>query len=163
MCAAWSSNLASLRSKRESAASSPDESPIRPLRPFRASPDNRISVFCSDIKETNLPNVRSILNYRPQVAARSNPATPFPHSLRPVPAWALNCALPLRLAARNSKPLGMHVPAFASFISDLMEQDAQMKKLCLPRKMQTFAHSLLFCTLLAGCGGIGLRKQPTSV
>ena len=38
-----------------------------------------------------------------------------------------------------------------------------MKKLCLPRKMQTFAHSLLFCTLLAGCGGIGLRKQPTSV
>src|SRR6185312_17368727 len=66
-------------------------------------------------------------------------------------------------AARNSKPLGMHVPAFASFISDLMEQDAQMKKLCLPRKMQTFAHSLLFCTLLAGCGGIGLRKQPTSV
>jgi len=37
-----------------------------------------------------------------------------------------------------------------------------MKKLCLPRKMQTFAHSLLFCTLLAGCGTVALHKQSIS-
>jgi hypothetical protein len=37
-----------------------------------------------------------------------------------------------------------------------------MKKLCLPRKVQTIAHSLLFCTFLAGCGTVALRKQPTS-
>lgn len=56
----------------------------------------------------------------------------------------------------------MHVPAFASFTLDLMEQDARMKKLCLPRKVQTFAHSLLFCTLLAGCGTVALHKQSIS-
>jgi Domain of unknown function (DUF5666) len=55
----------------------------------------------------------------------------------------------------------MHVPAFASFTLDLMEQDARMKKLCLPRKMQTIAHSLLFCTLLAGCGTVALHKQTS--
>ncbi len=37
-----------------------------------------------------------------------------------------------------------------------------MKKLCLPRKMQTIAHSLLFCTFLAGCGSGALQQQPTS-
>src|ERR1700739_1928639 len=37
-----------------------------------------------------------------------------------------------------------------------------MKTLCLPRKMQTVAHSLLFCTLLSGCGTLALRKQLTS-
>ena len=37
-----------------------------------------------------------------------------------------------------------------------------MKKLSLPRKMQTFAHSLLFCTLLAGCGTVALHKQSIS-
>jgi hypothetical protein len=38
-----------------------------------------------------------------------------------------------------------------------------MKKLCLPRKMQTIAYSLLFCTFLAGCGSGGLHQQSTSV
>ena len=37
-----------------------------------------------------------------------------------------------------------------------------MKKLCLPRKMQTIAHSLLFCTFLAGCGTGALQQQSTS-
>src|ERR1051326_3499978 len=37
-----------------------------------------------------------------------------------------------------------------------------MKNFCLPRKMQTVAHSLLFCTLLSGCGTAALRKQSTS-
>jgi hypothetical protein len=38
-----------------------------------------------------------------------------------------------------------------------------MKKLCLPRKMQTIAYSLLFCTFLAGCGSGALQQQSTSV
>jgi hypothetical protein len=37
-----------------------------------------------------------------------------------------------------------------------------MKKLCLPRKMQTIAHSLLFCTFLAGCGSSALQQQSSS-
>src|SRR5512140_320138 len=34
-----------------------------------------------------------------------------------------------------------------------------MKKLCLPRKMQTIAYSLLFCTFLAGCGTGALQQK----
>ena len=37
-----------------------------------------------------------------------------------------------------------------------------MKKLCLPRKMQTIAHSLMFCTFLAGCGSGALQQQSSS-
>jgi hypothetical protein len=37
-----------------------------------------------------------------------------------------------------------------------------MKKLCLPRKMQTIAHSVLFCTFLAGCGTGALQQQSSS-
>ncbi len=37
-----------------------------------------------------------------------------------------------------------------------------MKNLCLPRKMQTIAHSLLFCTFLAGCGTGALQQQSSS-
>ena len=37
-----------------------------------------------------------------------------------------------------------------------------MKKLCLPRKVQTIAHSLLFCTFLAGCGSGALQQQSSS-
>ena len=37
-----------------------------------------------------------------------------------------------------------------------------MKKLCLPRKVQTIAHSLLFCTFLAGCGTGALQQQSSS-
>jgi hypothetical protein len=38
-----------------------------------------------------------------------------------------------------------------------------MKKLSLPRKVQTVAHSLLFCTFLAGCGSGALQQKSTSV
>ena len=37
-----------------------------------------------------------------------------------------------------------------------------MKNFCLPRKMQTVAHSLLFCTLLSGCGAVALRKPSSA-
>src|SRR5579864_2944815 len=37
-----------------------------------------------------------------------------------------------------------------------------MKKLCLPRKMQTIAYSLVICTFLAGCGTGALQQQSTS-
>ena len=37
-----------------------------------------------------------------------------------------------------------------------------MKKLSLPRKMQTIAHSLLFCAFLAGCGTGALQQKSTS-
>ena len=37
-----------------------------------------------------------------------------------------------------------------------------MKKLCLPRKMQTVAYGFLFCTLLAGCGTGALQQKSTS-
>ena len=37
-----------------------------------------------------------------------------------------------------------------------------MKNFCLPRKVQTVAHSLLFCTLLSGCGAVALRKQSSA-
>ncbi len=37
-----------------------------------------------------------------------------------------------------------------------------MKKLCLPRKMQTIAYILVFCTFLAGCGTGALQQQSTS-
>ena len=36
-----------------------------------------------------------------------------------------------------------------------------MKKLCLPQKLQTIAHSLLFCTLLAGCGTGALQHNQS--
>ena len=36
-----------------------------------------------------------------------------------------------------------------------------MKKLSLPRKMQTIAYSLLFCTFLAGCGSGALQQKST--
>lgn len=37
-----------------------------------------------------------------------------------------------------------------------------MKNFCLPRKMQTVAHSMLFCTLLSGCGTVALRKPSST-
>jgi len=37
-----------------------------------------------------------------------------------------------------------------------------MKELCLPRKMQAIAYSLLFCTFLAGCGTGALQQQSSS-
>ena len=37
-----------------------------------------------------------------------------------------------------------------------------MKKLSLPRKMQTIAHSLVFCTFLAGCGSGALQQKSSS-
>ncbi len=52
--------------------------------------------------------------------------------------------------------------AFASFNTGSEGQGARMKKLSLPRKMQTIAYSLLFCTFLAGCGTGALQQKSTS-
>ncbi len=48
------------------------------------------------------------------------------------------------------------------FITGYLEQGTRMKKLCLPRKMQIVAYSLVFCTFLAGCGTGALQQQSTS-